>query len=353
MCGIGGIHRRGDKPVPKLGRLADSLHLALEGRGRDASGALAMLPDGKIQVERMVAPASTFVRKRKRFNDDARSVLVHTRFATVGDPNDIANAHPVISGLTAAIHNGTIYNHQEITDAFELPRNAEVDSEVIPALVEYAGWDKADDALRLLRGGAAVALVTAKRPDELILARTQSYPLHYLVTDDLVVWASTRKAIEVAWAMTYGGKPKGRWYELPEWTMVRVNGKLEKIQLREKPRSPQRRSRKRGKGGDHPVAPTPRRATGAHTARQQLALELLDDAVREKRRILPAPPALEREPWMDDEVRDLMRWNGWSYDEAYAAVYGTDPDADDPDAWLDELADAGWLDEDEDELEWE
>ena len=139
MCGIAGIHRRGNKQIPQVNTLADYLLLGIEDRGQDATGFMAMLASGKVQVEKAVVPASKFVLGRKAISAAARSVLLHTRWATVGNARDPRNAHPVISGKCAAVHNGTIYNHREVFTAFRLPRKAEVDSEVIPAIIDYAG----------------------------------------------------------------------------------------------------------------------------------------------------------------------------------------------------------------------
>lgn len=331
MCGIAGVHRRGDAMIPKLGRLSDCLHLAIERRGTDASGLLAMLPDGKVHLHREVVPASRFVERRKKMRADVRTLLLHTRFATVGRADDPRNAHPQINSGMAAVHNGTIYNATAIFQAFGLKRHASVDSEVIPALVAYAGWEHAAEAIDLFEGGAAFALVDEKHPDEVILARTESYPLHYLVTKDLVVWASTRRAIEVALAMTFGtDRPRGKWYEMPEWTMVRVNGALESTTIRVVKPKPKWQAPRRSP--TLPYVPASRKERKrARKAQAQLELPEVSG-------FLPTP--LEREPWMEQEVRDIMRWNGWSYDEAYEAVFGTSPDEDEVrlDAWLAERA---------------
>jgi len=216
-----------------------------------------------------------------------------------------------VSGHTAVIHNGTIYNHRELSAALKLPRKAEVDSEVIAALVEYAGWDHVGEALDLLSGGAAVAIVNAKHPDELILARTEGFPLVMYVTDELVVWASTRWAIERAWAMTFGEPPtKGEFVHLDTWTMVRVNGGLTVSAIREKKPKQRRRYSK-----PTVLKPKPKaKGKGRRT---------------EKPKQQPLPAFMEREPWMEDSVRELIRQTGMTYDEAFDAVYGILPDLSD------------------------
>jgi len=332
MCGIAGVHRRGDAAIPKLGRLADTLLLSIENRGRDATGLLAMLPNGQVHMHREVMPAGRFVQRRKKLRTDVRTLLLHTRFATVGAADDRRNAHPQLNGGMAAIHNGTIYNHNEIFQAFGLKRHAAVDSEVIPALISYAGWEHAAEAIDLFDGGSAFAVVDEKHPDEVILARTESYPLVYFVTDELVVWASTRRAIEVAWAMTFGGKPRGgKWVDMPEWTMVRVNGSLETTTIRVvKPRP--KWNAYASASRSVPMVPATRNGKKkGKKATAQLALPEVD--------VEYLPPALiEREPWMEEEVRSLMRYDGLDYRTAFEEVYGVAlHDDDEEPRWRDDI----------------
>ncbi len=242
MCGLAGIHRRTTSQVRDINKLADALLLAIENRGQHATGFLALMDNGKVQMEKRTRPATSFVRTRGKIRRDARTVLLHTRWATVGAKENLANAHPVASGTIAAVHNGTIYNADEIFNTFSLPRQAEVDSEVVPALLMHAGWDKAKAALDLLEGGAALGIVNTERPDELLLAKTERYPMVYMVTDDLVVFASTRIAIEKAWREVYGSPAPGTFYEMKPWTLARVNGSIEVTEIRKyvPPKPPKR-----------------------------------------------------------------------------------------------------------------
>ena len=56
---------------------------------------------------------------------DARTVILHTRFATQGSTSDNRNNHPVISpeGNIALVHNGVISNDHLLRGDLGLTRN--------------------------------------------------------------------------------------------------------------------------------------------------------------------------------------------------------------------------------------
>lgn len=353
MCGIAGIHRRGKTQVKLINRLADSLLLSIAHRGSDATGYLAIHDDGSTQMEKVTDRAPAFVLSRRKVRNSARTILLHTRFATQGRADDPRNAHPVVAGSTAAVHNGTIYNDGDLFKQFEMERTAQVDSIVIPALIDKLGWAKAGEALSKLRGGCATAVVNAEFPTELILARTQSYPMHVLITADVVVWASERASIEAAWKHAYGTKPDGEFVVLPEWTMLHVNGKvttskltrptLGKLQVAKTSKTSKWPAPLKSKGGWKGHKPTAKKLK--QTVAQQLALaEAIDDALDATAKREPPPlwdDIDEPEPYMVQAVEDLQSWAGCSYDEAYEEVYGVSPEAADTE-FVDELE---WIDD--------
>jgi hypothetical protein len=341
----------------------DNLLWGIMPRGTDATGVMAMLDNGKVQLERKTIPAAEFTRQRQLVSDDARTVLLHTRYATVGRADDPRNAHPVINGTCAAIHNGTIYNHAELFRAFGLKRHAQVDSEIIPALISHAGWDNAGQALALMAGGAATAVVTNDAPLDLILARTQGYPLHWLRIDGVLVWASTEHAIRRAWQQTYHHDPFSKRHsssgKLGEWSMMRHQaGKLYTTEipwrgLTPTPTPPARPPKpSSGPATGRPMSQLPpskrqrkrarkagaTKALGNRTPKQSTQLKLPAGNSEPVRSLVPydpkpwTPAHLDPAPWMEDTVRDLERQYGLSYDDAYEAVYGVAP-----------LSDEDWL----------
>lgn len=343
MCGIAGVHRRNGKPFPKLGKFVNELLLGIEDRGRDSTGLLAMMPDGRVQMDKGVVTASRFIRKRAAFSDKAMTVILHTRWATVGRVNHV-NAHPVINDRLAAVHNGTIRNATALFKTFGLTRHAEVDSEIIPALVAHAGWENASEALALMEGGAATAIVNADRPGEVILARLRTYPLVYFLTEDFIVWASTERAIVEAWHMTFRRRPpKGEWGRLGEGAMLRVNGEVERewIDLPKVPELPLPKSRRAKKRSGTASTATTARKRRKHAKRGTPA----KGTERPREATRPAPPtpgmpvaqkAAQGLEGMDEMVRTLMRTQGYEFTDAYTIVHGTDLDVD-LDAWRETL----------------
>lgn len=328
MCGIAGIHRLTPGPVRRGGKLANELLLAIENRGRDATGHLTITDGGKVTIGRAIVPARAYLKAGGvSFAGNPRTALLHTRFATVGEVTT-ENAHPVVNGPIAAIHNGTIWNHREVFSAIKRKRNAAVDSEVIPAVVAKHGWADAAKALARLEGGAATAIVDTKNPDALILARLRDYPLVVMVSKSLVVWASTREAIERAWAKTYGTTPNAcQWIQVPEFTMIRVTGGEVTFEPIPKPKPPKRRfgSAAPGKGYTPMTKPrfpkSKKRKAGSPTRPTSTTA---------------GQPLFEIEPYMTQAVTDLQRWGGVTKDEAEEMIFGYAITPDDEDDLLDD-----------------
>lgn len=326
MCGIAGIHRRTNRPVAKAGRLADELLLAIENRGTHSTGYLTMLDDGRVQIQKEVVPASVFVRGRSRFLAESRTVLLHTRFATRGAKVK-SNAHPILAGRCAAIHNGTISNDRAVFAKLGVEPKFRVDSEVIPAAISALGWDHAAEALALLDGGMATAVVTSDAPRDLILARLRSYPLVYMVTRDVVIWASTRAAIERAYIRTYGRRPRGRFVEVGDYEVHRIVGStIEVTKIPHRPyrtrpvvTTPERRASTRPVSGTTAKRRRKRSRRTATSGDRQTALRFDPDGA------LDYDP-VEEEAFVDgvveQYVRDLMRWGNVDRETAEEMIWG-------------------------------
>lgn len=212
MCGIAGIVKYGEDPIQ-----VDQIRLLLTGvehRGRDATGVALQYEDGKILVLKEDDPAWDFVSSEafdewmeEKLTPQVTTVILHTRKATKGSPYKLANNHPMFSGKAAVVHNGHIYNDDDLFKEMKLERGAETDSDIIRAIVDKEGLSRA--ALRHLgrmRGAAAIACLHPDYPRHLLLGRSSS-PLVLGSTDKWLVFASEKHAIHRAmrpWVKRFG-----------------------------------------------------------------------------------------------------------------------------------------------------
>ena len=192
MCGIVGyIGKREAYPI-----LVKGLH-RLEYRGYDSAGC-ALLGDDGLKVYKAKGKVSDLEEVAAKAASPAtlKSTLgiAHTRWATHGVPSE-ANAHPHVSesGHITLVHNGIIENYATLRE--QLKRKgyhfkSETDTEVLVQLIEYTQkqngcnlCDAVRQALNLVYGAYAIAVIDERHPEELVCARKSS-PLAVGVVDD-------------------------------------------------------------------------------------------------------------------------------------------------------------------------
>jgi glucosamine--fructose-6-phosphate aminotransferase (isomerizing) len=155
----------------------------LEYRGYDSVG-IATLFEGGIEFKKDAGKIAE-VHARLDLDDLPGSVGIgHTRWATHGNPSKV-NAHPHFdcSRSICLVHNGIIENFlelkQELVDRGHL-FESKTDTEVIAHLVEaeYAKVGRLEEAVlaavRRLEGSYALAVISAKEPERIVLARNES-----------------------------------------------------------------------------------------------------------------------------------------------------------------------------------
>lgn len=226
MCGIAGVHvlTPTKNGLSYLHALSMNLLHEIDSRGGDATGFAYSMADGHTVVQKASTRAPAFARSCRTIPHNARTILLHTRFATQGDHSFPENNHPIVAGPIAAVHNGVIQNDHSLFRTIEAwTRVGQVDSEVIPALVLDRGWDKALAAIAELDGSYAVAMTNAERPGEVIVARGNDSPVHYYENGKVLVWASTELALKNAWANVFGTKPT-KIKALPEGMAIIARG---------------------------------------------------------------------------------------------------------------------------------
>src|ERR1700729_968676 len=175
MCGIvGAIAERNIVPI-----LMEGLR-RLEYRGYDSAG-IAIVDDSHHLVRlREVGKVQALQNALDRTPCHGRLGIAHTRWATHGVPNE-RNAHPHISGDGLAIvHNGIIENHEPLRAELEREGyrfSSETDTEVIAHRIHHylkSGGDlfkAVRSTVAELQGAYALAVVSERDPDRMILAR--------------------------------------------------------------------------------------------------------------------------------------------------------------------------------------
>jgi len=175
-------------------------------RGPDSTGAFGVTKDGKIDLIKGDTDGWTFTSGKdydafaKKIYSDHRIVIGHNRKATKGSINPF-NAHPFKEKHITLVHNGTIWNSDDLN------KEVDVDSHAIcHALSEH----NAKDAIEKING--AFALVWFDEKDKtLSLTRNKDRPLYIVEFSNVFVISSE--------------------YGLPAWLQGREGLKPEKFAL--------------------------------------------------------------------------------------------------------------------------
>jgi glucosamine 6-phosphate synthetase-like amidotransferase/phosphosugar isomerase protein len=106
-------------------------------------------------------------------------IMLHARAKTVGGNESNFDNHPIIAHPIVGIHNGTLKNHDELFKQYELPREGEVDSELIFRLFGHllekgATPERAmKTAASQLKGAFTGAAVDLRHPHRMLMFRFQ------------------------------------------------------------------------------------------------------------------------------------------------------------------------------------
>ena len=195
MCGIVGFVGKGNAQSILTGGLR-----RLEYRGYDSAGIITLSGEGKpslLRAKGKVSELDALVQKAK--NDDAVGIG-HTRWATHGEPSE-RNAHPHQAGDIFLVHNGIIENYKELkAELADHAFKSDTDTEVLAALINSLydpGTELIDavaQALKLVSGTYGIAVVSTRKPDEVVVARSGS-PLIIGVGENATVIASDASAL--------------------------------------------------------------------------------------------------------------------------------------------------------------
>jgi glucosamine--fructose-6-phosphate aminotransferase (isomerizing) len=185
MCGI--VAYIGPRSCASI--LVDGLR-KLEYRGYDSAG-LAILDTramnagepAKLNVVRAVGKLAHLDDALREHPLVGSVGIGHTRWATHGRPTE-ANAHPHLAGEVAVVHNGILENHVELrNDLIARGRkfSSETDTEIAAHLIDIELANGArtlleatKNALSHVRGAYAIAVVSRKEPDVVVVAKSFS-----------------------------------------------------------------------------------------------------------------------------------------------------------------------------------
>ena len=175
MCGIVGyVGKRNAQNV-----LLDGLE-KLEYRGYDTAG-VALALDGGIRVVKSKGRLAE-LRKKLELQALAESGcgIGHTRWATHGEPSDV-NSHPHSTPRVSIVHNGIIENYgilKERLIAKGYTFESETDTEVLVKLIDscYEGepLQAIHEALSMVRGSYALAVLFRDFPDTVFAVKRES-----------------------------------------------------------------------------------------------------------------------------------------------------------------------------------
>ncbi len=179
MCGIVGYIGK-EKSLPIL---INGLK-ALEYRGYDSAG-VVVLSNNKIVVKKSVGQVKVLEKALKNDIDLVSHLGIgHTRWATHGIPNE-TNTHPHsdCEGRVFVVHNGIIENYKELKEYLQNRGHnflSDTDTEIVPHLIEdflKSGKDFDTallDALKMIKGAYAFAVIDSKNPNTLYAVRLSS-----------------------------------------------------------------------------------------------------------------------------------------------------------------------------------
>lgn len=146
MCGIGGIMMYPKQRTPQqlefIRELASELAIENQARGSHATGIATLSENGydvlkhNIRAEELTAYDAWTDFLEKNITNKTYSILLHTRFATKGEPSNNDNNHPIVTATAIGVHNGMIYNDDKLFRSEGLYRQAQVDSEIIFRLAD-------------------------------------------------------------------------------------------------------------------------------------------------------------------------------------------------------------------------
>ena len=200
ICGIAGWYVRNGVRWRPTQEMLGTMYKGIAARGKDATGYGTLQDDNSMYVYKGAVEVPDFLTFFKEQNCPiGQAGLLHTRAATIGDPETNSNNHPVsyeVPGGAAVmvVHNGQLGNLDEAYKALEIEQQAEVDSALIPAVLAIKGPVEGLEFLKEKSCGAAV--IGALWDNGTLLLARDARPLYVAqVQEGAMVFASDKDSI--------------------------------------------------------------------------------------------------------------------------------------------------------------
>lgn len=188
------------------------LLLLSEKRGPYATGVSWLKQDGSHRILKRPARAVDFVKEKQFVEmlsevDDTTTWLAgHTRWPTKGSHLNNKNNHPILVGKRLlGTHNGVILNADALFRRFDLPRLAEVDSEIIFRMADDTLRDGCIDVpafkerLALCQGQISAVLASKLDPKTVVVIKgNKPLELRYHEEHQVIIYASDPVFLNVA-----------------------------------------------------------------------------------------------------------------------------------------------------------
>lgn len=217
MCGqvgmIFGSRERSQEDLDYLKWLFVWTLLVHEKRGPHATGVAWLKRGGEHSILKSPMRASHFGNTSEfreffgSIDSDVTWLAGHTRWQTRGDASNNANNHPIRAGNVIGTHNGTVLNADYLFERFDLPRHAEVDSEIIFRLADSTLHDGRIDVpafksrLALCRGLISAVLASKSDPEAVVVIKgNKPLTLRYSARLDVLFYASEASFLDVVLA---------------------------------------------------------------------------------------------------------------------------------------------------------
>lgn len=227
MCGIFGVVKGKSTDTIKYLELTLELGRLSEERGRHSAG-LAFYDGMSTTVHKKLVRFSQLPITEHITHFSSSSVVIgHTRFATQGSAHDIKNASPLALEGLVGTHNGDI-DKKSVPDykTHEKAAESRTDTEILyrelgklnPTSSEFI------DTLESVQGRLALAFISSRLPDKLLLTRGAISPLSYAYTEDgSLAYASNPNWFRIIEATTQGRIKFSKISILPEGSLIAVS----------------------------------------------------------------------------------------------------------------------------------